>query len=314
MTSSRVQSVSDLAFNVSLVAYDCGYPGRTPNQSLALRKTTKAKNIASLLATEATTTPILEPSQAEIHLSEEHITGLWVGMRPSAALQYTQAALRLIAVQGKNAQTDSQDVEDEEPASKKRRANLTPKKGGSVNQNSGYTKLEFDPNALRVIAPFGRDNANYYALVNPQDGLCTGYQTPIEEVFFFNEFRDDTSTSFKNRVACCGRIVRNALGSQPRISWPRNYDKTKFHVDQQRSLANELAALIATYRMGGDKSVLGMALDLIDSVDKDRALWPLQENVTLDKLVNEKVVLSLDECDLALKELQVRNRVTYLLA
>lgn len=52
-----------------------------------------------------------------------------------------------------------------------------------------------------------------------------------------------------------------------------------------------------------------MALDLIDSADKDRSFWPLQENVTLYKLVNEKVVLSLDECDLALKELQVRNRV-----
>jgi hypothetical protein len=62
--------------------------------------------------------------------------------------------------------------------------------------------------------------------------------------------------------------------------------------------------------MGGGKSVLRMALDLIDSADKDRSLWPLQENVTLYELVNEKVVLSLDECDLALKELQVRNRVT----
>lgn len=121
-------------------------------------------------------------------------------MRPSTALQYTQAALRLNAVKRKNAQADSQDVEDEEPASKKRRTNLTPQKGGSVNQNSGYTKLEFDPNTLRVIAPFGRDNANYYALVNPQDGFCTGYHTPIKEVFFFKEFRDDASTSFQNRV------------------------------------------------------------------------------------------------------------------
>jgi hypothetical protein len=312
MSSSRVQSVSDLAFNVSLVAYDFGYPGRTPNQSLALRKTTKTKNIASLLATEAITTPTLEPSQAEIHLSEDHIIGIWVGMRPSAALQYTQAALRSKSVKGKNAQADSQDVEDEEPASKKPRANLTPKKGGSVNQNSGYTKLEFDPNALRVISPFGRDNANYYVLVNPQDGLCTGYHTPIEEVFFFKEFRNDASTSFQNRVTCWGRIVRNALGCQQRIPWTRDCDKTKFQIDQKRSLANELAALIATYRMGGDKSVLRMALDLIDSADKDRSLGPFQENITLYKLVNEKVVLSLDECDLALKELQVRNRVTFL--
>jgi hypothetical protein len=126
----------------------------------------------------------------------------------------------------------------------------SPQKGGSVNQNSGYTKLEFHPNALRIIAPFGRDNANYYALVNPQDGLCTGYHTPIEEVFFFKEFRDDTSTSFQNRVTW-GRIVRNALDCQERIPWTRGYDKTKFHVDQKRSLTTELAALITVYRMGG---------------------------------------------------------------
>src|ERR1700733_2366817 len=111
MSSSRVQSVSDLAFNVSLVAYDFGYPGRIPNQSLALRKATKAKNIASLLATEATTTPKLEPSQAELNLSEENIIGLWVGMRPSAALEYTQVALRPKAGKGTNAKADLQDVE-----------------------------------------------------------------------------------------------------------------------------------------------------------------------------------------------------------
>jgi hypothetical protein len=98
MSSSRVQSVSDLAFNVSLVAYDFGYPGRIPNQSLALRKATKAKNIASLLATEATTTPKLEPSQAELDLSEENTIGLWVGMRPSAALEYP--FVTCLAIQG----------------------------------------------------------------------------------------------------------------------------------------------------------------------------------------------------------------------
>jgi hypothetical protein len=114
-----------------------------------------------------------------------------------------------------------QDVEDEEPVSKKLRANI-PKKGGSVSQNVGYTKLEFDPNALRVVAPFARDNANYYILVNPQDGLCTGYHTPTNEIFFFKEFRDDNSTSVQDRLASWGRIVRNALGSQPRISWTRD--------------------------------------------------------------------------------------------
>jgi hypothetical protein len=46
---------------------------------------------------------------------------------------------------------------------------------------------------------------------------------------------------------------------------------TKFQIDQKRSLANELVALIATYRMGGDKGVLRIALDLIDSADWLRA-------------------------------------------
>jgi len=74
------------------------------------------------------------------------------------------------------------------------------------------------------------------------------------------------------------------LDCQQRISWTGAYDKTKFHVDQKRSLRNELAALVATYRMGGDKSALRMALDLIDSANKDRSLWSLQENVALYKL------------------------------
>ena len=55
----------------------------------------------------------------------------------------------------------------------------------------------------------------------------------------------------------------------------RDYDKTKFHIDQKRGLANGLAALTATYRVGADKSVLRIALDLIDSANKDRLLWPL---------------------------------------
>jgi hypothetical protein len=57
---------------------------------------------------------------------------------------------------------------------------------------------------------------------------------------------------------------------------------------------------------------LRIALDLIDSADKDISLGPLQENVTLYKLVNEKVVLSLEECDMVLKELHVGNRLTRL--
>jgi hypothetical protein len=74
--------------------------------------------------------------------------------------------------------------------------NLTPQNGGNANQNSGCTKLEFDPNSLRVIAPFSRDNVNYYALMNPHDGLWTGYYTPIEVVFFSKEFRDDTISTY----------------------------------------------------------------------------------------------------------------------
>src|SRR6266496_5642093 len=101
-------------------------------------------------------------------------------MRPSAILQYTQSVLRPKAVKVKNTQADSQDLEDEEPASKKHGINLTPQNGGNANQNSGCTKLEFDPNALQVIAPFGRDNVNYYVIVDSHDGLCTGYHTAIE--------------------------------------------------------------------------------------------------------------------------------------
>ena len=89
--------------------------------------------------------------------------------------------------------------------------NTLPKKLSvkQAQERSDGPRLVFDPNARRVIAPLGKDDANYYALVeqDPDTKLCRGVHIDIEEVYFFVEFRYDDNQSREARRHKCGDLV-----------------------------------------------------------------------------------------------------------
>src|SRR5436190_23223016 len=128
----------------------------------------------------------------------------------------------------------------------------TARKGNTIVFNKGFMKLPPDPHALRVVAPIGKENANYYALINQENGLCMGIHVEIDEVFFFAEYRDDTLTSIQERRSIWGKNVRYAIGqtSKGNVSFKQQYDKTKFQVSRKLSQATEVLSLAAAYELG----------------------------------------------------------------
>ena len=102
--SSRAPASSDLAFNLSLVAYDFQIPDRKIRQALTVERLVKQPQIAGLLAESDPVVPSLE---AETIQDDGSIVGIWVGMRPS-----------LVSEDGKQA--------------------TKMRKGGSVNKNHGF--------------------------------------------------------------------------------------------------------------------------------------------------------------------------------
>ncbi|EXJ85719.1 hypothetical protein A1O1_06087 [Capronia coronata CBS 617.96] len=167
MSTHTSQGPAQLAFNLALVAYDYKFEERKPNQLLSVRHFVKQPQISGLLAqgTSNIVVPRIQPSEEEKSQRDDSIVGVWVGMRPSWV---------------------DQNLNDN---------TVKAGKGSSVSSNKGFPLVQFDKTALRVVVPLGKKTANYYSLVNPMQGLCTAYHKPIEEVFFFPEFRDDAATS-----------------------------------------------------------------------------------------------------------------------
>ena len=74
----------------------------------------------------------------------------------------------------------------------------------------------------------------YYALVDPEDGLCTAYHTPIDEVFFFAEFLGDLLTAATEQA--CG-VGRGGVGTLAAVD--------HFIQPVERMLCGDAAAFLA---------------------------------------------------------------------
>lgn len=275
--TSRIPPSSELAYNVLLDAYEYNFPDRKPRQHLRVRKLVKQPTVSGLLAKETPIVPPLAPTEEERIEVDDSAVGVWVGMRPSQTLDGKSKASKA--------------------------------KGASVNSHKGQHLIHYDTSAMRVIAPLNKENANYYCLANPEQGLCVAYHTSIDEVFFFPEFRDDNASSVQARRDSWGKKVRDACQMKKEESWPRLYDKTKFLVDPKRSMANDLSQHMASYQRTGDTIWLRKAMDLIKTASQNEEFHPIKPNVNLHKLTTPQE-LSQEEATAALQELEVGERVT----
>lgn len=312
------KSTKELAFNIARIAYDYNYPDRTPNQTLVVSKFTKlmgADKFAIMLANGEVTSPPLHPSDAEVDESKKSAyRGLWVGMRPSQASQWTPEALtKMRKEQAENEPTKKPSKSGRRgpaAASKLPAGARTPRKGSSIEdtKGGGFFLLVQDKNALRVVAPIGKDNANYYALINQDDGLCTGIHIDIEEVFFYPEYRgDDTLTSIQDRRATWGRIVREAIKDKSieKVTFVKGYDKRRFNVTPTLSLATEVVSLAAAYELGANKTVLSQMLSILNDLDPDSKYEPPVTNRGLRDMLTRQDKMSLLDCEVVVNEIAV---------
>lgn len=84
---------------------------------------------------------------------------------------------------------------------------VRPTKGSSIQKSGNVTVLATAANAARVVVDITSAQNKYYALVNPEDGLCAGYRVTGTDVFFFDEFRDDKVTADAYREAASTNLI-----------------------------------------------------------------------------------------------------------
>ena len=285
MTSTKSKSIDQLAFNVSLLAYDHGLNSEDAPlpQRLGFREIKRNTKLKDLMANEYTV-PSVQPTAQELSIDHTPFVGIWVGMRPSTAGS-TAKSTDHKTTKGKSIET--------------------------LGSKGGITILDKDPKALRVVVPMHKETASYYALVDPDaSGLCSGLNVVITEVFFFPEFRNDDLTSTWRRKSEWSELVRKSSNPIEKITFSNYYDKTKFQVAPKRTLVNELSRFVGAYIEGGDRSALEAAIALIDRVDTDGAFTPPPKNDALAKLTLSRIKLTDDECKAALTQLLVSNRIT----
>ncbi|EXJ57121.1 hypothetical protein A1O7_07465 [Cladophialophora yegresii CBS 114405] len=279
MASTISKSVDQLAFNVSLVAYDHGLTSEDfpAGGRLGFREIKRNKKIEHLKDGDYTIPPI-KPTHQELSIDQAEFVGIWIGMRPSTANNVAEGGSSSNSFKGKSIQ--------------------------NLALSGGYTVLAKDPKALRVVVPMDKETASYYVLADPDNtGLCWGISVLITEVFFFPQYRNDAQTDVSKRKSEWSERVRKVSNPVEKVSFAKAYDKTKFQVPPKQSLANDLSSFMGTYIEGGDESVLRSAIDLIDRIDTDGSFIPPPHNTALVKLAQSTTNMSGEDCAAALSEL-----------
>lgn len=146
----------------------------------------------------------------------------------------------------------------------------------------------------------------YYAAVNtdPATGLAIGVHVPIDEVFFFPCFRDDTLTDIRERKRKWGELVRNGRGKSTKenLKLPAKYDPSVIRTDAKHDFFCQVSSLIGSYDIFEDPDLLKSAKGLLERVLKEESI----PNSTLHKLANGPEPLSDDEALNALNEFELR--------
>lgn len=134
-------------------------------------------------------------SQAEKSPSSTQ-TGLYVGLYVNAACHSS------IATQTATKKRKASQMTDDSNAAKAEQKCVN-------NAVCGAEAVRYSGPVLKVIAINDDTVTKYYALINPEKGLCEAVPIPMERVFFFAEFRNDSITSMEDRKSAWNAKVHD---------------------------------------------------------------------------------------------------------
>jgi hypothetical protein len=239
----------DRAINTNLVRYDFKTAAsETVPQMVLIRfasrsKPCKDEKPADMVNAGTLKVPPSKPTHAELVCTgaDKKNIGLWLGMRPPRAEDYTRKVLKSYLL---NASVIS-----------------------SINMTTKV--IAYEPNALRVVCVyFEHAHANFFALANPnEEGICEAIECKAHDIFYFAPYRVDTERVFGKRESGWNRKIVKAMGLADRKteSWPKRYDKDKFQVPMPQSRMNDIVGGISTYlpNPGAQTLLLKRALKLL---------------------------------------------------
>lgn len=208
-----------------------------------------------------------------------------------------------------------EDEQGEEPGRKRRKLNSL--KGLSVRESLvTMQELQPDENSCLVVVALKNQTALFYALVNrvPETGLCeTIMLKAIDDVYFFEQFRDDSATTAQGRRTSWTKKIRDARGGAGGVIKERPvkvYDKTRFEIEQEKSLELEILSLCETYQITGEPSLLKEAASMLKMMSTETE----SRTVLLAKMAaGSTAELSAEDYVTLAQDIKVRERVTRLL-
>jgi hypothetical protein len=268
LRSQRVKTMTKYAVNWAGIRYD--YSGDDPawanlkpgtilyvqNNGLSNASGNTIKEIGRENYIENSAKPPPMPAQTELNFTSG-LKVLFVGMRPANAAKHTKVV-----------STDINNDGEEQKQGKKRKTN----KGQSVQTQQDGLIVAHDPEATRVVVPFGKQNVNYYVLLNPDSsGICKGLSCDGDEVFFFEEFRDDiAATSFGARKIATAKAIRTAANIQTKAA-PKAVDTSTAQNTEEKSSRDKISALIRVYLITSEPMLLRDCKRLLESKGTDNA-------------------------------------------
>lgn len=146
--------------------------------------------------------PSLIPQQSETRPSQRiSVECMWVGMLPGqTSTQHSNVPPARSSVDNNSHEAVTLNDTSKKPI-KKKFSNST-----SIVDltEDNLTVVPFDRYALRVVAKKSSKTVKHwvlYALINPSPSseICEAYKVSMDEVYFFQEFRDDLAKSYKPR-------------------------------------------------------------------------------------------------------------------
>jgi hypothetical protein len=215
------------------------------------------------------------PTQTELNFTSG-LKVLFVGMRPANAAKHTKVI-----------STDTRKDGEEQKQGKKRKTN----KGQSVQTQQDGLIISHDTEATRVVVPFGKQNVNYYVLLTPESsGICKGLSCDGDEVFFFEEFRDDiAATSFGARKIATAKAIRTAANIQTKAA-PKAIDTSTAQNTEEKLSYKKISALVKIYLITSEPVLLRDCKRLLESKATDNAERNshLQTSLRCDETVEEE--------------------------
>ena len=148
--------------------------------------------------------------------------------------------------------------------------------GQTLPDNQHYLHRKGNTPVYYVVSPIksGQQQASFGVLLNPSRGLRQAYVIKQDDVFFFDEFRDESTNINDRRGGWSAKVleqVNHNVGELPATEkqqrFKRARDQTKLILEPKVSFANELLLLTALWKEFKQPWVLQEMVDLIEMVE-----------------------------------------------